>query len=243
MGKTTQPATPGQGSPPDPGAITGLFTGLTFIAAIIGAMKLAKGPIPRPGAPAAAIREYYHHSAPAVRFSVAGQAISILSLARFTGTVARLAARAAPQSRLLPATAVISGAASVASLAISAATHAALTIPRDRDDETMIKLARRMFIAGGPVHGVAYGIFTAVLATAARRTGLFGRAAAATGLISAATGTLSLLYFRWENAGWLIPIGRFSGYLLAGMAGVRLAGSRPPRPALTTPGAPRRKHA
>ena len=221
-GITTNPDT----LDPDPGAITGLFIGLTFVAAIAGAIKLAKGPIPRPGAPAAAIREYYHHSAPAVRFSVAGQAISILSLARFTVTVARLAGRATPQSRLLPATAVISGAASMASLATSAATHASLTIPRDRDDERMIKLARRMFIAGGPVHGVAYGIFTAVLATTSRRTGLFGRATATSGLVSAATGILSLLYFRWEDAGWLIPIGRFSGYILAGVAGVRLAGSR-----------------
>jgi hypothetical protein len=63
-----------------------------------------------------------------------------------------------------------------------------------------------------------------VLAT----TALVGRAAAATGLVSAATGILSLLFFRWENAGWLIPIGRFSGYILAGMTGVRLAG--PARP-------------
>lgn len=230
---TTRPGitTPPDILEPDPGAITGLFTGLTFVAAIVGATKLANGPIPRPGAPAAAIREYYHHSAPAVRFSVAGQAISILSLARFTGAAARLAARATPESRLLPATAVISGAASVASLATSAATHALLTIPRDRDDETMIKLARRMFIAGGPVHGVAYGIFTAVLASTARRTGLVGRSAATTGLVSAATGILSLLYFRWENAGWLIPIGRFSGYILAGMTGVRLAGARQSRPA------------
>jgi hypothetical protein len=31
------------------------------------------------------------------------------------------------------------------------------------------------------------------------------------------------LYFRWENAGWLIPIGRFSGYVLCGVAGARLA--------------------
>jgi hypothetical protein len=54
---------------------------------------------------------------------------------------------------------------------------------------------------------------------------------ATTGLVSAATGILSLLYFRWENAGWLIPIDRFSGYILARIAGVRLAGSRRSRPA------------
>ena len=63
---TTRPGitTPPDTLEPDPGAITGLITGLTFVAAIVGATKLAKGPIPRPGAPAAAIREYYHHSAP-----------------------------------------------------------------------------------------------------------------------------------------------------------------------------------
>jgi hypothetical protein len=216
---------------PDPGALTGLSTGLAFAAAIGGAIKLAKSPFPRPGASAAAIRDYYQHSTTAVRFSVAGQVISILSLARFTGSVARLAAYATPGSRRLPAIAVISGAASVASLATSAATQVSLTIPRDRDDEELTKLARRMFVAGGPVHGVAYGTLTAVLATTARRTGLFGRATATAGLVSATSGILSPLYFRWENAGWLIPIGRFSGYILAGIAAVRLAASPESPPA------------
>ena len=39
-------------------------------------------------------------------------------------------------------------------------------------------------------------------------------------------GVLSPAYFRWENAGWLVPMGRFSGYLLSGVVGVRLARRR-----------------
>jgi hypothetical protein len=77
---------------------------------------------------------------------------------------------------------------------------------------------------GDTASGRAHIQELAVLAT----TALVGRAAAATGLVSAAIGILSLLFFRWENAGWLIPIGRFSGYILAGMTGVRLPG--PGRP-------------
>jgi hypothetical protein len=211
---------------PEPGAITGLMTGVTFVTAILGGIVLAQGPPPRPDAPPAAIAEYYRRSATAVRFSAAGQTLSILCLARFTGTVARLAARATPGSRLLPATAIVSGAASAAALMTSATTHAWLTLPRDRDDETTAKLARRMFTWGGPIHAVPNAVLTAVLATSARRTGLFGPAAATTGMVSATTGVLAPLYFRWENAAWLIPISRFSGYITAGIAGTRLAGPR-----------------
>jgi hypothetical protein len=96
-------------------------------------------------------------------------------------------------------------------------------VPGDRDDETVARLARRVFVLGGPVHGVAYGVFTGLAAVAGRRTGLLGPAATATGLTSAAAGILSPLYFKWEQAGWLIPIGRFSGYALAGVIGARLA--------------------
>ena len=42
------------------------------------------------------------------------------------------------------------------------------------------------------------------------------------GLASAVSGQLSPLYFLKEQAGWFIPIGRFSGLLVSGIAGVRL---------------------
>jgi hypothetical protein len=206
----------------DPGAAAGILVGPAFVGAIVGAIRLAERPLPRPGSPAADFADYYRGSARAARFSVAGQAVSILALARFTASVTRLARRSGP-APVLPAAAAASGAASVALLAASAATHASLTVPGDRDDETVARLARRVFVLGGPVHGVAYGVFTGLAAVAGRRTGLLGPAATATGLTSAAAGILSPLYFKWEQAGWLIPIGRFSGYALAGVIGARLA--------------------
>ena len=208
----------------DPGAAAGILVGPTFVAAIVGAMRLAKRPLPRPGSAAADFIDYYRGSAGAARFSAAGQAVSIVALARFTIAVTRLAGRAAPASPLLPAAAAASGAASVALLAASAATHATLTAPSDRDAETVAGLARRVFVLGGPIHGVAYGIFTGVATVAARQTGLLGRGGTATGVASAAAGVLAPLYFRWEQAGWLIPIGRFSGYALDAVIGARLAG-------------------
>ena len=203
--------------------VSGPATGSSFVAAIVGAMVLAHQPIPRPGAAAEDVRTYYRDSATAARFSVAGQAVSILAQAVFTGCVTHLAVRATPGARLLPAAVVVSGAGSVAALATSAATHASLTGASPRDDTTLTRRARLVFVAGGPLHGVAYGVFIAALTLAARRTGLFGRAATITGVVSALAGLASPLYFRWETAGWLIPIGRFSGYLLAGLAGTRLA--------------------
>ncbi len=207
----------------DAAALTGPLSGLAFVAAILGAMRLAKDPIPRPGAPAEDVRRYYRDSARAVRFSVTGQAVSILALARFTRSAARLAAQSPRHPRALQAGLLVTGGAAVASLAASAATHASLTLPRERGDEQIVRTARRVFVAGGPVHGVAYGAFTGLLTTAARDAGLLGPAGAATGWGSAAAGIASPAYFRWENAGWLIPIGRFSGYLLGGVVGARLA--------------------
>jgi hypothetical protein len=207
----------------DARAISGLVTGVSFVAAIVGAMRLAKDPFPRPGAPVDEVRRYYSDSIVAARFSVVGQAVSILSLATFTSSVSRLAGRSDRAPRALRVAAIASGTAAAASLATAAATHASLTGPRERDDRTTAAMARRVFVAGGPVHGVFYGVFTGVLAIAAQRAGLLRRPGVVTGVVSAAAGVLSPLYFKWENAGWLIPIGRFSGYVLGGIVGVRLA--------------------
>jgi hypothetical protein len=206
----------------DPGAAAGILLGPAFVAAIVGAMRLARRPFPRPDSAAADFGDYYRGSARAARFSAAGQAVSVVALARFTIAVTRLAGRAGPASPLLPITAAASGAASVALLAASAATQASLAGSGDRDDDAVASLARRVFVLGGPIHGAAYGIFTGVATAAAHRAGLLGRGGTAIGAASAASGVLAPLYFRWEQAGWLIPIGRFSGYVLDAVIGARL---------------------
>jgi hypothetical protein len=77
-------------------------------------------------------------------------------------------------------------------------------------------------------------VLTGVLALAGLRTGELPRPVAITGLVSAAAGLLSPLYFVWEPAGWLIPAGRFPGLLVSGIAGTRLSRRRSPitRPSL-----------
>jgi hypothetical protein len=207
----------------DPAAITGLWTGVTFVSAIIGAIVLAKSPLPRPGAPAGDVRRYYRESRPAARFSVAGQLVSIVLLARFTMSVVRLARRDTDDGSWLPRAALVTGAGAAALLTTSAATHAVLTVPAERDDAQLVRAARRVFIVGGPIHGVVYGLFVATATMAGRNTGVIGPATSATGLASSAAGIFSPAYFRWENAGWLIPIGRFGGYLVSAILGSRLA--------------------
>jgi len=208
--------------PRDRGAITGLLSGVTFVGAIVGAMKLARGPIPRPGSEPEAVRTYYRDSAVAARFSAATQLVSILMLVRFTASVARLAG-STDRPRALRTAAWSTGALSAASLAASAFTHASLTTSQPRSDSDVNRLARRVFVVGGPAHGVVYGVFTGVAAAAGRDAGLLGTTAARTGLAAATAGILSPAYFRWENAGWLIPIGRFGGYVVTGILATRLA--------------------
>jgi hypothetical protein len=78
-------------------------------------------------------------------------------------------------------------------------------------------------VAGGPVHTVGFGILVGALGLAGLRTGELPRPLAVAGLASAAASVASPLYFLAEPAGWLIPAGRFSGLLVSGIAGVRLA--------------------
>src|SRR6266536_784208 len=111
-------------APPDPGALSGLMAGLSFIGGIGGANALA--PYPRPGASPSQLRQYFTQNAGPTRLSAAGQAISAVSLARFTAAVARLAGRAGRGSRTLQTAAIAGGALAAASLAASAACAAAL---------------------------------------------------------------------------------------------------------------------
>jgi hypothetical protein len=208
----------------DRGALSGLLAGVSFVGGVAGAMALADLPFPRPGADPAQVRKYFAQDAgrPA-RLSAAGQAISAAALVRFTASVAKLAHRAGLRPPALPA-AVAGGGLAAASLATSAVTHTTITLLKEEDDDDRAAaLARRAFVAGGPIHGVGFGVLTGVLALAGLRTGELARPVAIAGLASAALSMLSPLYFVWEPAGWLIPAGRFSGLLVSGIAGVRLA--------------------
>jgi hypothetical protein len=210
-------------SPPDRWALSGPLAGASFVAGVAGAMALADAPYPRPGSEPAQVRRYFGDNAGPARLSVAGQALSAASLVRFTASVARLAGRAGPGSRALRAAALVGGGVAAGSLAAAAAYAAALTGRPGRDDAKAAALARRAFVAGGPVHTVGFGVLVGVLGLAGLRTGELPRPLAVAGLASAAASLASPLYFVAEPAGWFIPAGRFSGLLVSGIAGARLA--------------------
>jgi hypothetical protein len=209
-------------TPRDPGALSGLLAGVSFIGGVGGATALADSPYPRPGSEPAEIRRYFTENSRSARISATGQLISTVSLARFTASVARLAARSGRGSRALRTAAVAGGGLATAALATSALCTLALSGSHGQDEESAATLARRAFAAGGPIHGVGFGVLTGALALAGLRTGELPRPVAITGLVSAASSLLSPLYFVKEQAGWFIPVGRFSGLLVSGIAGVRL---------------------
>jgi hypothetical protein len=206
----------------DPGAMSGLLTGLSFIAGVGGGVALADSPYPRPGSEPAEVSSYFTENSRSARLSAAGQLISTASLARFTVSVAKLAGRSGEGSRGLKAAAIAGGGLAVASLAASGLHTLALSGRWGKEDESAARLAQRGFVFGGPIHGVGFGVLTGALALAGLRTGELPRPVAIVGLISAASGLLSPLYFLKEQAGWFIPIGRFSGLVVSGISGVRL---------------------
>jgi hypothetical protein len=207
----------------DIGGFGGLLAGLLFSTAITGAGRLAKDPFPALGSSADVIRTYYSGSARAARFNVACQALSVLAQTRYVVAMTRVASRHPARPRLLATTVFLSGGAAVALLAASASTQASLTAAKERTDAEVLATTHRVFVSGGPIHGVANGVFTAATTIAARDTGLLGKTGARLGPLSAVANLITPAYFRWEPAGWLIPIGRFSGYLHSGVIGVRLA--------------------
>jgi hypothetical protein len=137
--------------------------------------------------------------------------------------VARAAAESPRSPTALRRAALAGGAVASASLATSATIATALTA-RDVDDATALRMTRTAFAAGGPVHGVAFGVLTAALA--ASQSARLPRWVVNTGFVSAASGIASPAYFAWEQAGWLIPGGRFPGLVVAAVAGRYLAGRR-----------------
>ena len=209
--------------PSDRGALSGPLAGASFIAGVAGAMALADDPYPRPGSEPAQVRRYFGGNAGPARLSAAGQAVSAASLVGFTASVTRLAGRSGRGSRALQAAAVAGGGLAAGSLAAAAGYAAALTGPAGDSDAGAATLARRAFVAGGPVHTAAFGVLVGALGLAGLRTGELPRPLAIAGLASAAASLLSPLYFVAEPAGWFIPAGRFSGLLVSGIAGVRLA--------------------
>jgi len=211
------------GSSRERAAMSGVLAGATFLGGVAAATALADAPYPRPGSDAGTIRSYFRGSPRAARLSAAGQLVSAAALGRFTVSVATLAGRAGPAARALQTTSLAGGALAVASLATSGAFAAALTTPRSDSDEAAVRMHRRAFLAGGLAHGVGFGALVGSLALAGLRTGELPRQLTLVGLGSAAAGLLSPLYLVAEPAAWLIPAGRFSGLLVSGIAGVRLA--------------------
>jgi hypothetical protein len=203
--------------------LSGALVGLSFIGGAGGGVAIADHPYPLPGSTPKQIRQYFGESPLPGRLSAAGQFISAASLVCFTASVAKLAGRARRKRKQLQAGAIAGGGLAAASLATSAACAAALTGRRGRKDASAVALHRRGFIAGGPVHGVGFGVLVGALSLAGMQTGELPRALAVVGLASAAAGVLSPLYFVTERAALLIPAGRVTGLIVSGIAGVRLS--------------------
>jgi hypothetical protein len=109
----------------DPSALSGVFTGVSFVGGLATGLSLADAPFPQPGADVKDIQEFFQGSSGAERINVAGQLLSAASLAVFSRSVAQLAGRSG--SKMLKAAAIAGGALASTSLAASATAAGALS--------------------------------------------------------------------------------------------------------------------
>ena len=207
----------------DRAARSGITAGVAFVGGVIGSVATSKEPYPRPGSGAAAIARYFGQRPSPVRFGAIGQLVSAVTLGRFAASVASLAGGSRRRgARAVQAAAVAGGGVASSALATSALYGVALA--RDPGSDEAITGHRRMFLAGGPAHGIGFGLLLGALGVAGERTGELPRALTRAALAAAIPNVLSPLYLVVaEQAAWLIPIGRFPGLVIIGVAGDRLA--------------------
>jgi hypothetical protein len=207
----------------DRGAISGAVAGASFIGGIAGAMARSQHPYPRPGSTGAEIRRYFRQDSKAPYVSVAGQLVSAAAMARFTASVAGLAGRSPRGPRALRVAAGVGGGVASVTLATSAVYAARLAGGRDEDPDHAVAMARRAFLAGGPIHGAGLGVLLGALGLAGLRTEDLPRRLSLTALAAAPPNLLGMLYLLAEPAGWFIPAGRFPGLIVVAVAGARLS--------------------
>lgn len=172
------------------------------------------------------MRGYYAHNTTGARISAAGQLLSAVSLTALTRATSTLAERSYPDRLWVRRAAEAGGAIAATSLAISGALAVFQTTGAMVEAPTVSRAHRAAFAAGGPVHGVGFAALTLVLAAASRRAGLITAPWLWLAMGAAAAGGASPAYFLSRPFGWLIPLGRMPGLVVAATAGVRLATAR-----------------
>jgi hypothetical protein len=220
---TAQPTWASRSRLEDPGALSGVLTGVSFVGGLATGLSLADAPFPRPGANVEDIQRFFLGNPGPERINLTGQLLSAASLARFSVSVARLAGRAGRGSKALRAAAVTGGALACVSLAASATAAAALTAGPGRDEGRARSLHRFLFNAGGPVHGAGLALLLGALGLAGLRTGALPRPLAVAALTAAGVDALAPVVLAVPGAALAIPAGRFPTFLVLGISGVRLA--------------------
>ncbi len=200
---------------------SGPLVGATFLSGVFGAIAIADRRFPRLGSADADVKQYYEANPWSAIISAAGQITSAASLFAFALAVDRFATRVNSPASARVANAIGGGTAAIA-LGYSAASTARLGAADRMDPGTAAMLSRRAFVAGGPVHGIGFGIMVGALTATGARSGVLTRPTATLGAVAGVAGISCPAYFLAEPAGWLIPIGRFSGLAFIALAGRKL---------------------
>jgi hypothetical protein len=204
----------------DPGALSGVLTGVSFVGGLATGLSLADAPFPQPDADVKDVQRFFQGDAGPERINITGQLLSAALLARYAVSVARLAGR---ESKALRAAAVAGGALAIVSLAASATAAAALTAAPGRDQDRARSLHRFLFNAGGPVHGAGLALLVGALGMAGLRTGILPRPLVIAALTTAGVDALAPVVLAAPKAALVLPAGRFPTFVVLGISGVRLA--------------------
>jgi len=207
---------------PDRAAVSGVVSSVSFLAGLGGGIAVSKVPFPRPGTDAADIRRYFGQRPSPLRVSAPGQLVSAVTLGRFTASVAGLARRSG--SGPLQRMAIAGGAIASGSLAVAAAMGIGLAAGAAEKPDLAVRLHRRMFLAGGTIHGGGLGLLLGALGVAGLRTGELPPPLAKAAIVAAVPNLLAPIAIAVPQAVYLVPAGRFPGLVVVSAAGLHGSG-------------------
>jgi len=211
-----------------PWALSGVLFVALFMAGLILSGVLGSETYPSPFGPSAEIERYFTASRDAVRMLSFFHALAAIALVSFVAHLAAAVRRTGDETAVLSGLVLGGGVLAAAFMLLSALFSWVLARPATVETPALVRAIHDLaFLTGGPGHVLWFAAFVGASSVAALRTPILPGWIAWVGIVVAVISLLSVASLLLEPASYLLPLGRFSGFVWILAVSVVLARGRP----------------